>query len=169
VIWCFWNILKYVFCKKWFSFPFIYATFSSEEYYLRKFITHYQWIREAMNNIETANDLWKDRRKQLRRRRSKYKPGDLVLVKLINRRKLDPYFIGPLKILKKEYNTVTVCDPISVKLQIEILQWVPMKQIINNNKKHYDTKTQKLCNSFFIIIFSFIKYSLLLKLKITFI
>ena len=44
-----------------------------------------------------------------------------------------------------------------------------MKQIINNNKKHYDTKTQKLCNSFFIIIFSFIKYSLLLKLKITFI
>ena len=86
---------------------------SEEEYYLRKFITHYQWIREAINNIETANELWKDRRKQLRRLRSDYKPGDLVLVKFFNRKKLDPYFIGPMKILKKEYNTVTVCDPIS--------------------------------------------------------
>ena len=39
--------------------------------------------------------------------------GNLVLVKIFNRRKLDPYFTGPLKIIKKELNTIIVCDPIS--------------------------------------------------------
>ena len=84
-----------------------------EEYWLRKFITHDKWIREAINNIETANKLWEDRRKQIRRMRSEYKPGDLVLVRVFNRRKLDPFFTGPLKIVKKEFNTVTVSDPIT--------------------------------------------------------
>jgi len=84
-----------------------------EEYWLQKFIQHHKWIKEAVENIETANKLWSDRRKQIRRMRWVYKPGDLVLVKVFNRRKLDPYFTGPLKIIKKEFNTVTVCDPIS--------------------------------------------------------
>jgi len=79
-----------------------------EEFWLRKFINHDRWIREAIKNIETANRLWEDRRKQIRRMRAKYKPGDLVLVKLFNRRKLDPFFTGPLKIVKQEFNTVTV-------------------------------------------------------------
>jgi len=42
-----------------------------------------------------------------------FKPGDLVLVKVFNRRKLDLYFTGPLRIVKQEFNTVTVCDPIT--------------------------------------------------------
>ena len=86
---------------------------SEEEYWLRKFITHDKWIKEAINNIETANKLWEDRRKQIKRLRACYKPGDLVLVKVFNRRKLDPFFTGPLKIVKQELNTVTVCDPIT--------------------------------------------------------
>ena len=84
-----------------------------EEYWMQKFIQHHKWIKEAINNIETANKLWSDRRKQIRRMRAEYKPGDLVLVRVFNRRKLDPYFTGPLKIVKKELNTITVCDPIS--------------------------------------------------------
>ena len=86
---------------------------TDEEYYLRKFITHNKWINEAIRNIETANELWKDRRKQIKRLRSEFKPGDLVLIRNFNRRKLDPYFIGPLKIVKQQFNTVTVCDPIT--------------------------------------------------------
>jgi len=86
---------------------------SEEEYWLRKFLTHDKWIREAINNIETANKLWEDRRRQIKRMKSNYKPGELVLVKVFNRRKLDPYFTGPLKIIKQELNTVTVCDPIT--------------------------------------------------------
>ncbi len=86
---------------------------SEEEYWLRKFITHDKWIKEAISNIETANKLWEDRRKQIKRMRACYKAGDLVLVKVFNRRKLDPYFTGPLRIAKQELNTVTVCDPIT--------------------------------------------------------
>jgi len=40
-----------------------------------------------------------------------YKSGDLVLVRYFNRRKLDPYFLGPLKVVKWEFNIVTLCDP----------------------------------------------------------
>ena len=83
---------------------------SDEEYWLRKFLIHDKWIKEAIRNIETANKLWSDRRKQIKRMRSDYKPGDLVLVKVFNRRKLDPFFTGPLQIVKRELNTVTVCD-----------------------------------------------------------
>jgi len=81
---------------------------TEEEYYIKKFTTHYQWIQEAIPNIETANELWKDRRRQIRRMRGEYKPGDLILVKHFNRRKLDPFFIDPLRILKKQFNTVTL-------------------------------------------------------------
>jgi len=31
---------------------------------------------------------------------------------VFNRKKLDPFFTGPLKIIKQELNTVSVCDPI---------------------------------------------------------
>jgi len=44
---------------------------SEEEYWLRKFITLDKWIREAVNNIETANKLWEERRKQIKWMRSK--------------------------------------------------------------------------------------------------
>ncbi len=86
---------------------------SEEEFFIRKFTRHYKWIKEAINNIETANKLWEDRRKQMKRIKADYNPGDLVMVKLINRRKLDPFFVGPLKIVKKQFNTVTLCDPIT--------------------------------------------------------
>jgi len=35
-----------------------------EEYWMRKFILHHKWIREAIENIETTNRLWLDRRRQ---------------------------------------------------------------------------------------------------------
>jgi len=86
---------------------------SKEEYFIRKFARHHQWIKEAIENIQTANRIWEDRRKQMKRLKANYQSGDLVLIRYINRRKLDPYFLGPLKIVKKEFNTVTVCDPIT--------------------------------------------------------
>jgi len=69
-----------------------------EEYILRKFIQHQKWIEEAVSNIENANQLWQDRRKQMKRMKNTYKEGDLVLVRYINRRKLDPFFLGPLRV-----------------------------------------------------------------------
>jgi len=46
------------------------------------------------------NELWKDRWRQKERLRSSFKPGDLVLIRNFNRRKLDPYLLGLLKIIK---------------------------------------------------------------------
>ena len=84
-----------------------------EEYLIRRFTKHYKWIKEAINNIQTVNRIQEDRSKQIRRLKAEYKLGDLVLIKLINKRKLDPYFVEPMKIVKKQLNTVTVCDPIT--------------------------------------------------------
>ena len=84
---------------------------SREEYVIRKFINHRKWIKEAIANIENANELLRDRRKQSKRMKKNYSAGDLVLVRYLNRRKLDPYFLGPLKVVKTEFNTVTLCDP----------------------------------------------------------
>jgi len=110
---------------------------SEEEYLLRKFINHDQWIREAISNIETANKLWSDRRNQIKRLRSRFQPGDLVLVKVFNRRKLEPFFTGPLQIVKQELNTVTVCDPITKKVadrNIHLKNVIPYFTEINLNK-----------------------------------
>jgi len=57
---------------------------NEEEFLIRRFTKHYAWIRDAINNINTANNLWEDRRKQMTRMKAEYNPGDLVLVKLIN-------------------------------------------------------------------------------------
>ena len=86
---------------------------SNEEFLIRRFTTHYKWIKEAINNIQTANKIWEDRRKQMKRLKAEYKSGDLVMIKCINRRKLEPFFLGPMKIVKKQFNTVTLCDPVT--------------------------------------------------------
>ena len=57
---------------------------SEDEFLIRRFTKHYKWINDAVKNIETANKLWEDRRKQMKRLRANYNPGDLVMVKLIN-------------------------------------------------------------------------------------
>jgi len=103
---------------------------SITEYLIRKFAKHYQWIHEAINNITTANKIWEDRRNQMKRMKANYNPGDLVLIRLINRRKLDPYFVGPLKIIKKEFNTVTLADPITGEISdrnVHLKNIVPYK------------------------------------------
>jgi len=39
------------------------------------------------------------------------KEGDLVLVRNFSRTKLESYFVGPLKVIKKQINTVPLVDP----------------------------------------------------------
>ena len=103
---------------------------SFSEYLIRKFTKHYKWITEAINNISTANKIWEERRNQIKRMKANYNSGDLVLVRLINRRKLDPYFVGPLRIVKKEFNTVTLADPITGEIadrNVHLKNIVPYK------------------------------------------
>jgi len=81
-----------------------------EEYLIRKFITHHRWIMEATANIENANKLWENRRRQAKAMKTSFEPGDLVLVRNFSRRKLDPFFIGPFRIVQMTYNTACICD-----------------------------------------------------------
>ncbi len=86
---------------------------SETEYLINKFVTHWEWIIEVTKNIKNANKLWENRRKQKNSMKTTFTPGDLVLVRNFSRRKLDPFFMGPFKIIKMELNTATLCDPIS--------------------------------------------------------
>jgi len=72
---------------------------SKDKFLIRRFTKHYMWINEAIKNIETANKLCENRSKQMKRLRANYNPDDLVLVKLIKRRKLNPFFVGFMKII----------------------------------------------------------------------
>ena len=39
------------------------------------------------------------------------KIGDLVKVRNFSRTKLEPYYVGPLEVIKKQFNTVTLAEP----------------------------------------------------------
>jgi len=86
---------------------------TTEEYLIRKFTTHWRWILEATNNINNANKLWENRRRQKDSMKSTFEKGDLVLIRNFSRKKLDPYYIGPMKIVKMEFNTAILCDPLT--------------------------------------------------------
>jgi len=82
---------------------------TNEEYNLRRFILHQKWVKEAMENIKKAHAYWSQRSKARDNMNHKYKPGDLVLVRYIGRKKLDPFFLGPYKVLKaSKYNTLVL-------------------------------------------------------------
>jgi len=51
-----------------------------DEYLVRKFTTHHKWIMEATANIDNANKLWENRRKQQKYMNTAFEPRDLVLV-----------------------------------------------------------------------------------------
>ena len=105
---------------------------STDEVLLEKFINHYRWTLEAAENVKNANKYWAMRREEkLSMNQGKLiKKGDLVLVRNFSRSKLEPYFVGPLKVVKKEFNTVTLADPIS---GIQMNRNVHIKNIVRYN------------------------------------
>ncbi|ORX76129.1 hypothetical protein BCR32DRAFT_284490 [Anaeromyces robustus] len=66
-------------------------------------------------NIKNATKYWATRReeKNSMNQGKRIKPGDLVLVRNFSRTKLKPYFVELLRVIKKQYNTVTLADPAS--------------------------------------------------------
>ena len=58
------------------------------------------------------------------------KPGDSVLVRNFNRTKFEPYFVGPMKVVKKQFNTVTLADPAT---NIQMNRNVHLKNIVKFN------------------------------------
>ena len=105
---------------------------SSDEILLEKFINHYRWTMEACENIKNANKYWAARReeKQSWNKAKEIKAGDLVLVRNFSRTKLEPYFVGPLKVIKRQFNTVILAD---VKTGIQMNRNVHVKNIVKYN------------------------------------
>jgi len=105
---------------------------SSDEILLEKFTSHYRWVIEAASNIKNASKYWAARRdeKNSMNQAKRIKPGDLVLVRNFSRTKLEPYFAGPLEVVKKQYNTVTLADPAT---GIQMNRNVHLKNIVKFN------------------------------------
>ena len=105
---------------------------SSDEVLLEKFVNHYLWTMEAAANVKNASKYWATRReeKNSMNQAKRIKPGDLVLVRNFSRTKLEPYFVGPLQVLKKQFNTVTLVDP---KSGIQMNRNVHLKNIVKFN------------------------------------
>jgi len=105
---------------------------SSDEVLLEKFITHYRWTLEAAENSKNASKYWATRREEKNsfNQGRHIKEGDLVLIRNFNRTKLEPYFVGPLKVIKKQFNTVTLADP---NTGIQMNRNVHLKNIVKFN------------------------------------
>ena len=105
---------------------------TSDEIILEKFINHYRWTLEAAENVKNANKYWAIRRqeKNSMNKGKSINPGDLVLVRNLSRTKLEPYFVGPLKVIKKQFNTVTLADPNS---GVQLNRNVHLKNIVKYN------------------------------------
>jgi len=76
---------------------------------MEKFVRHYQWKREACENVKNANKYWATRREEQisMNKGRELKVSDLVLVRNFSRNKLEPFYNGPFKILKIQFNTAT--------------------------------------------------------------
>jgi len=105
---------------------------SLDEIQVEKFVNHYLWTMEAAANIKNANKYWSTRGEQKKsmNQTKRIKPGDLVLVSNFTRTKLEPYFVGPLQVIKKQFNAVTLDDP---KSGIQMNRNVHLKNIIKFN------------------------------------
>jgi len=86
---------------------------SKEEILMEKFVNHYYWVREACQNVKNANSYWETRRSERNSMNDakNLKIGDLVYIRNFSRTKLEPYLVGPFKIIKLQFNTATLTDP----------------------------------------------------------
>lgn len=90
---------------------------TEDEFNFRRFLRHYKWVKEAIGYSEYANKYWEHRIGFNKALKKQYKIGDYVMIRLINRTKLDPYFYGPFRVVKEpKFNTVVLEDPQTGKL-----------------------------------------------------
>ena len=105
---------------------------SKEEQLIEKFIDHHKWILDACENLKKNNQYWTQRKEQETRfnKQNEINVGDLVKVKNFTRHKLEPYFVGPYIVIRKQFNTVSLEDP-NLKLKLE--RPVHLKNVIKFN------------------------------------
>ncbi|KAG4085522.1 hypothetical protein H8356DRAFT_1363896 [Neocallimastix lanati (nom. inval.)] len=101
-------------------------------------------IEQEQNEINTNDN--KEIEKYATKKQNEIKIGELVKVKKNSRYKLDPYFVGPYKVVKKKFNTVQLMDPNTYTC---LERPVHLKNIIKfNTTKKCEVKSssvKKLC------------------------
>lgn len=92
---------------------------SKEEILMNKYINHYKWVKEAATNMRSTLNYWRTRRiaQQNMKNVTQYKVGDKIKIRNIFRKKLDPYYVGPYTIKSIDFNTVTVEEDATGKIQ----------------------------------------------------
>jgi len=85
---------------------------SDEEYIFRRFLRHQNLVKQATEYSDYANQYREHRIGLSKSLKKNYKPGDYVMIRLIGRSKLNPYFYGQYKVVNKQkFNTVVLEDP----------------------------------------------------------
>jgi len=111
------------------SLPTSYVLGTKDEQLIQKFIDHHKWVLDACENIKKNNQYWTQRREEETRfnQQNEIQVGDLVKVRNFTRHKLEPYFVGPYKVIKKQFNTVSLADP---NLNLKLERPVHLKNVI---------------------------------------
>ena len=111
------------------SLPTSYVLGTKDEQLIQKFIDHHKWVLDACENIKKNNQYWTQRREEETRfnHQNEIQVGDLVKVRNFTRHKLEPYFVGPYKVIKKQFNTVSLVDP---NLNLKLERPVHLKNVI---------------------------------------
>jgi len=104
-----------------------------DELLLERFLDYTKWTKDAANKKFRTINYWKARReaKQSMDNLPKYKVGDKVKIRLFQRHKLDPYYIGPYTILEITWNTVKLQEDQSgviLKRNIHIKNILPYRE-----------------------------------------
>jgi len=79
-----------------------------DELLLERFMEHTKWVKDAANKKFGTINYWKTRREAKRSMDNvnDYKIGDKVKIRIFQRSKLDPYYVGPYTIEEITWNTV---------------------------------------------------------------
>ena len=106
---------------------------SIDEVLIERILEHTKWVKDAANKKLGTINYWKTRRKAKRsmEKLPEYKVGDKVKIKLFQRQKLDPYYIGPYTIKEITWNTVKLQEDRSgviLKRNIHIENILPYRE-----------------------------------------
>jgi len=106
---------------------------SMDELLIERFLEHTKWVKDAANKKLGSINYWKTRRDAKRSMENlhNYQVGDKVKIKLFQRHKLDPFYIGPYTIKEITWNTVKLQEDktgIILKRNIHIKNILPYRE-----------------------------------------
>ena len=106
---------------------------SMDELLIERFLDHAEWVKKAANKKLGTINYWRTRReaKESMLNKYNYKIGDKVKIRLYQRSKLDPYYLGPYTIREISWNTVKLQDDrtgVILKRNVHVKNILPYRE-----------------------------------------